>query len=97
MRKAKEGLQREDRTKGVELKMALELTISKWKVAFGWKDQSRYVTIEARDLDQLQGEIVKAKKRFGLPESAGVLSCYEAGRDGFWLHRFYGVAGLRIW
>ena len=33
-------------------------------------------------------EIGAAKKRFGLPENAAVASCYEAGRDGFWLHRF---------
>jgi transposase len=33
-------------------------------------------------------EIRAAKKRFGLPEEAAVASCYEAGRDGFWLHRF---------
>jgi transposase len=35
----------------------------------------------------LRREIAKAKQRFGLPEDAPVLSCYEAGRDGFWLHR----------
>ena len=32
-------------------------------------------------------EIAAAKRRFGLPEDAAVASCYEAGRDGFWLHR----------
>ena len=30
-------------------------------------------------------EIKAAKKRFGLPENAPVVSCYEAGRDGFWI------------
>ena len=39
-------------------------------------------------------EIVKAKKRFELPESAGVLSCYEAGRDSFWLHRYLRSCGI---
>ena len=29
-----------------------------------------------------------AKARFGLPDDAPVVSCYEAGRDGFWLHRY---------
>ena len=29
----------------------------------------------------------KSKHRHGLSESATVFSCYEAGRDGFWLHR----------
>jgi transposase len=32
-------------------------------------------------------EIALAKKKFGLPAEAHVVSCYEAGRDGFWLHR----------
>ena len=33
-------------------------------------------------------EIPLAKARFGLPLGATVRSCYEAGRDGFWLHRW---------
>jgi transposase len=44
-------------------------------------------------------EIAKAKKRFGLAADAPVHSCYEAGRDGFWLHRFLanqGVANLVV-
>src|SRR5262249_36199838 len=28
------------------------------------------------------------KRRFNLPPTTPVISCYEAGRDGFWLHRF---------
>ncbi|MCP4361920.1 MAG: IS110 family transposase [Chloroflexi bacterium] len=42
----------------------------------------------------MQEEIRRAKKRFGLAESAPVLSCYEAGRDGFWLHRYLLSVGL---
>ncbi len=34
------------------------------------------------------GEIARAKKRFGLAGGAPVHSGYEAGRDGFRLHRF---------
>jgi transposase len=94
MRKAKGTLQREDSTKGLVLKMALELSMSKWKVAFGWEEKSRYVAIGARDLDRLQEEIGKARKRFGLEEGVGVLSCYEAGRDGFWLHRYLVSKGI---
>ena len=40
------------------------------------------------DTTALKQEIALAKQRFGLPADAPVLSCYEAGRDGFWLHRF---------
>ena len=35
----------------------------------------------------MRTEIARAKQRFGLPEDARGLSCYEAGQDGFWLHR----------
>jgi transposase len=38
-------------------------------------------------------EVAQAKQRFGLPESAPVVSCYEAGREGFWLHRFLQAQG----
>lgn len=31
---------------------------------------------------------MRAKERLGLPAEAPVVSCYEAGREGFWLHRF---------
>ena len=34
------------------------------------------------------------KERFGLPEKARFLSCYEAGRDGFWLVRYLAHAGI---
>ena len=44
--------------------------------------------ITAGDTTALNQEIALAKQRFGLPADAPVLSCYEAGRDGFWLHRF---------
>ena len=30
----------------------------------------------------------------GLPASAAVVSCYEAGREGFWLHRYLQGHGI---
>jgi transposase len=39
-------------------------------------------------------EVAQAKKRFGLPDTAPVVSCYEAGREGFWLHRFLQAHGI---
>jgi transposase len=45
-------------------------------------------TIDAGDLLALQQEIDWAKRRFHLPADIPVKSCYEAGRDGFWLHRY---------
>jgi hypothetical protein len=46
---------------------------------------------QARNTAAVLREIARAKARFGVPESAGVFSCYEAGRDGFWLYRCYRV------
>lgn len=72
------------------LYMAFELGQSEWKLGFtiGLGQKPRLKTINARDLHALQDEIRAAKKRFDLPEDTPVLSCYEAGRDGFWLHRY---------
>jgi len=36
----------------------------------------------------LREEIEKAKSRFRLDNDVRIVSCYEAGRDGFWLHRY---------
>jgi transposase len=43
--------------------------------------------IAAGALEPLAQAIADAKKMFGLAAEARVISCYEAGRDGFWLHR----------
>jgi transposase len=48
----------------------------------------------ARDLKRLLEEVAHAKARCGLPATAPVVSCYEAGREGFWLHRFLQAQGI---
>ena len=72
------------------LYMAIELSLSEWKLGFsiGFGQEPRLRTIKARNLRALQDEIKAAKKRFRLPKDTPVLSCYEAGRDGVWIHRF---------
>jgi transposase len=54
----------------------------------GLGQKPRLRSIPARDLQALTSEIAAARTRFRLPESAPLISCFEAGRDGFWLHRF---------
>jgi transposase len=78
------------------LNLAFELSRKKWKLGFsdGKAPQVREVDVEAGDLKAVEREIEKAKRRFGLPESARVRSCYEAGRDGFWLHRVLEQMGV---
>ena len=71
------------------LYLAFELSHKNWKLGFsdGKMPQIRQVRIEAGDLDGCRKEIAKAKRRFGMKDSVGVRSCYEAGREGFWLDR----------
>lgn len=81
---------------GPVLYLAFELGNKEWKLGFsvGFGQRPRVRTIPARDLEGLQREFKLAKTRFGLPETARVMSCYEAGRDGFWLHRYLVEAGV---
>jgi transposase len=78
------------------LYLAFELGKNTWKLGFtiGMAQQPRERTIPAGALEMLQKEIARAKQRFGLPEDACVVSCYEAGRDGFWLHRYLVAHGV---
>jgi transposase len=71
------------------LYVAFELSASKWKLAVSRGGMTvREVTLEAAALGALEHELAAAKQRFGLAADAPVVSCYEAGRDGFWLHRW---------
>ena len=78
------------------LYVAFELSWNSWKLAFtvGLGQKPRLRTIPARDTAAVMREIARAQDRFGLPEGAPVVSCYEAGRDGFWLHRFLVHHGI---
>jgi transposase len=48
----------------------------------------------ARDLERLPREIADAKHWFGVKAATPVRSGYEAGRDGFWLHRSVTALGI---
>jgi transposase len=77
------------------LYMALELSNSNWLIGFGNGTKTRQVSIAAPDVEQLLKEIEVAKERLKLPASSEVLSCYEAGRDGFWVHRALESHGIK--
>jgi transposase len=78
------------------LYIALELGCDKWVLASATQaaEKPRFRTVPARDFAKVQEEITKAKVRFGLPADAPVCTCYEAGRDGFWLHRALTKLGI---
>lgn len=78
------------------LYLVFELGVDEWKLGFT-KDlatKPRVRVMRARDLDRLTREIAAARKWFGLKAAARVRSCYEAGRDGFWLHRYLTAEGI---
>jgi len=79
------------------LYLAFELSGRSWKLGFtiGLGQKPRIRTIEAGNLTLLKKEIQAARKRFQLPERCPVASCDEAGRDGFWLHRFLTTEGIQ--
>jgi transposase len=74
--------------------MAMELSNREWKLAFSVGGTIRKKTIAARNQDTLRREVRKAKEKFDLPADAKIRSCYEAGRDGFWIHRFLAREGI---
>ena len=77
------------------LYMAFELGEENWKLAMsdGVRAASHYA-LRAGDTAVLLECIDKAKARCGLAAEARLHSGYEAGRDGFWLHRWLIERGI---
>ena len=79
------------------LYLAFELGWDSWKLAFatGPGLAPRQREMPARDVPRLLQEIAEAKRRLRLPADCPVVSCYEAGRDSFWLHRCLAAHGVQ--
>ena len=75
--------------------LSLELSKKKWLLTFGAFGKSRRREIDAGDIKQLKSEIAFTRKHFELPDNALVVCCYEAGRDGFWIHRMLTQLGIQ--
>ena len=71
------------------LYLAFELGWTSWKLGFCTRldEKAGVTTIPARDIGALKKAIAKARERFGVSPICRISSCYEAGRDGFWLDR----------
>ncbi len=78
------------------LHLSLELGEDGWKLSFtsGFGEPVLRRRICSRDRDALLREIGVMKERMGLARECQVVSCYEAGREGFWLHRFLTAHGI---
>lgn len=94
MQKNQGTLRSEDITKLAVLYVAFELSNSKWKLVFSDGRKMRHATVTAGDLEQFQVGLSSTKGHFGMSEDVRVVSCYEAGRDGFWLHRYLLSSGI---
>ena len=87
-------LQVNDSGVGAVLYMAFELSDKKWRLAFGDGRRQRQVVIAAGALEALREQIGQVKEKWALAADTAVVSCYEAGRDGFWLHRQLAAWGI---
>lgn len=76
------------------LYVAFELANSTWKMACSDGSKLRHITVTAGDLAQVHRAIIGAKRHFGMGDEVHTVSCYEAGRDGFWLHRYLQSCGI---
>jgi len=86
---------RQDNNTGqATLYIAFELGDRDWKLAFSDGSRERLRKIDADEKEEIWEEIEKSKEHFGLGDDLRVVSCYEAGRDGFWLHRYLESRGV---
>ncbi len=78
------------------LYMAFELSKKTWRVrsSSGGRKTSE-TTMVPGDEAGLSKIADRAKEKFGLTDDCRVVSCFEAGRDGFWPHRFLEEFGIR--
>jgi transposase len=81
----------------VRCPLAIELSKKSWIVAVNspLSDKISYYTV--KDWNGLRELIDKVRTRVGreLKRPVEIVSCYEAGYDGFWLHRLLEQTGVR--
>jgi transposase len=78
------------------LYVAFELSKRGWKLGmtsgFGVAPSVR--SVASGDWAAVERALAYGRQRCGLAATAPVVSCYEAGRDGFWIHRALGARGI---
>lgn len=78
------------------LYVAFELGKTEWKLAVtvGLGIEPWVRTVPAGDFAAVTRLMEAGRRRWGVPADARIMSCYEAGRDGFWIHRALTERGL---
>ena len=88
-------LRRELTAKPGDLYMSFELGDKHWQISIGdGKHGVSHYSVDAGHTDEVADCIAKAAARFQTNRKAKVHSCYEAGRDGWWLHRWLIKLGI---
>src|SRR5258707_11344291 len=78
------------------LYVAFELGKKEWKLALtsGWGHAPLVRTMPSGGWTRVEHAISEARRRLQLGPWVAVVSCYEAGRDGFWIHRALTARGI---
>jgi transposase len=78
------------------LYVAFELGKKEWKLAMtsGFGIEPWVKTVASRGWAAVEAALTQGRRRFGLRADTRVVSCYEAGRDGFWIHRALAHRGI---
>jgi transposase len=78
------------------LYVGIELSAREWWLTMSTGPAARRQRVRVRPGDRaaVLAALAQAKARCGVPDTAPVRSCYEAGRDGFWPHRFLAAVGV---
>lgn len=94
-------LEQQVSTEGEVLYMAIEMGEKKWKLGFSTGEPKangqikvHEKVIEGSNYIELGEEIRQVRERFQLDRECRVVSCYEAGQDGFWPHRRLTETGI---
>jgi transposase len=76
--------------------VAFELAKRQWKLALtsGFGVTAIIRTVASGDWRGVELALAAARRHFRLAADVPVVSCYEAGRDGFWIHRALVARGL---
>jgi transposase len=78
------------------LYVAFELGKREWKLGMtsGFGVPAWVRTVRSGDWRGVARALGQGQQRFGLAMGTRVVSCYEAGRDGFWIHRVLTQRGV---
>jgi len=74
----------------------MELSHRSWRLGFSNGTKMRQKSIAARDRGLFLEQVALARAKLGLSDGARVVVCYEAGRDGHWIHRWLSSEGFEV-